>query len=525
MWEKNHNNFLINQVLTQRLKLFWVAALLWLAAMVLIADRTGSVIVDGFQSIGAISASKYSGDLHWPMMGNFMGYDHTWGFHWIGWPLLRSLFLPLLPWNPVTEFSLLCAIWLAVAVLLAKTIKRSREGSSAFSAASLSLLAPGFLVALQSYRPEIITGLLLILYPYARDERNGGKGFFLGMLFLFLPLFHPLGVVIPAAWITADFIWKLRDSGWKQAIFGAIRPSCCLAAGCLLMACWFFLQPQAWDQFLLNIRTQRLLTEGLGPGYWQVMRWGYGSKSAFPLVLLLLGGICGGIIALWHQWQHHRNEAMLRPQTLAAVGFLSASAFNLVAKNPNSNHMLAVMPFAAWLFLLACNSVYKDQWLRLRKALFALFVCVCNVYPLKNMHLLLKQGGKSYRGELRKALGEIPSTGKVLIPVVFWESAQILALQQKTIYQFSTFPNVLERSKRYSYEDRVLSDIRQGDLLLWDSLQEQGGVFNFVEVTALKHQIIRPPSQPEMWEKVKDIHITTRYSKSQPVDFELYRKK
>lgn len=524
MSEKPHNNRLMNQALIQKLKLPGIAGLCWLAAMVLIADRTGSVIVDGFQSIGAISASQYPADLHWPMLGDFMGYDRVWGFHWIGWPLLRSLLLPVLPWNPVTEFFLLCAIWLAVAVLLGKTVKRSTQGLSTFGAASLSLLAPGFLVALQSYRPEIITALLLMLCLNGRDERNRGKGFAYGILFLLLPLFHPLGVVVPASWIAADFMWKLRDSGWKQAIFGGIRSSCCLATGCLLMACWFVLQPQAWDQFLLNIKAQRLLTEGLGPGYWQVMRWGYGFKSAFPLVLLLLGAICGGIVALRHQWQYHRTETMLRPQTLAAVGFLSAMAFNLVAKNPNTNHMLAVIPLAAWLFLLACNSLLNDQWQRFRTILVALFVCVCNAHPIKNMHLLLKQGGASYRGELRKALADMPTSGRVLIPVAFWEAALIQGKTTTTEYRFSTFPNILEAQPRSEYESRLDKVLDAGDILIWDSQQEAGGIFNFVKKTALRHVILQPDNDSSGWTKLHDLVIPATYSTNQSKTFEVYQK-
>ncbi len=521
----HHNNFVKQWVAIHRSKLLVTACLCWLVAMVILADRTGAVIVDGFQSIGAVAASDIPGDLHWPMLGNFLGYDQVWGFHWIGWPLLRSLFLPLVSWNPVTDFALLSSAWLATAVFLGKTIKRSTDGNFAFGAASLSLLSPGFLVALQSYRPEIITSLLLMLYLYGRDMQILGRNFIPRIIFLLLPLFHPLGVVVPVSWIAADFLWQLRRSGWKQAIRGSIGPSCFLAMGTLSMVGWFLWQPQAWDQFLLNIRTQRLLTEGLGPGYWQVMRWGYGFKSALPLVLLLVIAIWGGILALRHQWQNHRSDSMIHPQTLAAIGFITAVAFNLVVKNPNTNHMLAVAPLAAWLFCLAWNSPFRNQAPSLRTTGLVLFVFLWNLHTLKNLHLLVKLSGASYREELRNILVSTPSSCRVLIPVAFWEAALLQSKTSNTDYRFSTFPNILEAELRSEYESKLESNLEPDDILIWDPQQETGGIFNFVKATALEHSIICPPAQPDVWEKVKDIHIATQYSRSQSINFVIYRKK
>jgi hypothetical protein len=70
----------------------------------------------------------------------------------------------------------------------------------------------------------------------------------------------------------------------------------------------------------------------------------------------------------------------------------------------------------------------------------------------------------------------------------------------------------------------VLQDLQPGDLLLWDPLQERGGVFNFVTETALRHLLILPEQQPEQWEKLRDIQIPVQYSRGQATDFVLYRK-
>jgi hypothetical protein len=64
-----------------------------------------------------------------------------------------------------------------------------------------------------------------------------------------------------------------------------------------------------------------------------------------------------------------------------------------------------------------------------------------------------------------------------------------------------------------------------GDLLLWDPLQDEAGIFNFVEATALKHQLIRPMDDPTVWERLADQQVAITYSKGQPNCFELYRKR
>jgi hypothetical protein len=156
--------------------------------------------------------------------------------------------------------------------------------------------------------------------------------------------------------------------------------------------------------------------------------------------------------------------------------------------------------------------------------LITIFVFVCNVHPLKNMQLLIKQGGASYRGELQKALAVIPSSSRVLIPVAFWEAALLQGKTSTTEYRFSTFPNILEAEPRRHYEDKLSGTLESGDILIWDPKQELGGIFNFVTATALRHVILQPDQPGTGWTRLQSIHIPSIYSQSQAEEFMVYRK-
>ena len=170
---------------------------IWLS---MLAHQTGSIIVDGFQSLGAMTESSMPGSLHWPLVGSFMGYDQTWGFHWIGWPLLRSLLVPLLEWQPLIELCILSVLWAASSWMVMTLTDRAETPSLKIWAGLLTVIAPGFLVAAQSYRPEIPTALfLLIALRYWQSGEKKQQAMRAVALFV-LPLMHPLGFIVPVSW-------------------------------------------------------------------------------------------------------------------------------------------------------------------------------------------------------------------------------------------------------------------------------------------------------------------------------------
>lgn len=496
---------------------------LFTVGLFLLVGETGSVIVDGFQSLGAVADSSRGGDLHWPMLGGFMGYDHVWGFHWIGWPWLRSLLLPLLPWSPKVDLAICCGLWALAAMAVSRIAEKEGDRTTGILTGLASVLAPGFLIAAQSYRPEIPTalGLVLTLSVWNASSRSGRLVRVLSCVIL--PILHPLGLVVPGTWCAFDFLRNLRPFDLK-ALLPPVLKALPLLVGAGLMFAWMATQPEAWEQFSLNLRSQRMLIEGLGTGYGTFFRWGIGSLGALPLVVLIT------VACLRGAWLVIRSlkgggRAGTDPLTLAGAGVSVTLAFNIVAKNPNSLHLVAILPLAAWLFVSLLAVLRSRLGARAHlAAVVASSALFCGL-SLKQSWKLVRSPGPGFRASLSNALESLPQSRRILIPVAMWEAAVTSPRRDSTEFQFSTFPNLLPNAERKSYEEKLMSKLRPGDLLIWDPLQDYGGIFNFVTTTALRHQVLRPPDDPLGWERLPDLRIPVLYSRGQSDRFELYRKR
>lgn len=499
---------------------FFFALVLWL-----LPYFSGSVIVDGFQSLGAVSDSSKPLDLHWPLVGSFMGYQQCWGFHWPGWSLLRSFALPLIPQTPWIDLLLLALIWCTCSWYVIKISSPRSSSLVRVTTYIIALLAPGYLVAAQSYRPEIVTALFLLMILHYWQAKETKPKWMRTAALTILPLLHPLGFVIPVTWFAWDFLRDSKNIGIAKASKNIARNAWPLGLGILLFCSWFAFQPNAWAQFQLNVKSQRQLVDGLGAGWNTFFVWAIGSRDTLPLVGIIFGAILGSLLLIKPVLKGEKSSSEFHQSIYSALGVWIAIIFNIVTKNPNSLHLVAILPMCIILHVRLIDHVGKAIHPILFPIGMVTTLLVLSIYPLKNTYILYQNNGRSYRREIVASLDTLPRADKVLIPVAFWEAALEKQRDTGQVYQFSTFPNILNKADRTIYEQQILSNVKAGDLLLWDPLQELGGVFNFVEITALRHQVIRPPSQPDLWEEIKRIHIPTHYSKGQPVEFLVYRKK
>jgi len=451
-----------------------------------------------------------------------MGYDHGWGFHWFGWPWLRSLLLPLLPWSPGGDIALGCVLWATASLVTFKLVATQGKKEGLFCGL-LMLAAPSFLVAAQSYRPEIPAALALVAALGLWNKTSLVSSLLRTLLLLLLPTLHPLGLVVPAIWCLMGLVAEWRLSGFAVALRSCGWHLLPLASGVALFALWFALQPEAWAQFELNVRSQRLLTEGMGTGYGTFFRWGFGSLGSVPLGFLLLVACGQAVTVVLGSLRSPVREISL--EAYSAFGLLAAIAFNIAARNPNVLHLLMVMPLSAILFKEAVWRVTGGVGASWRVIAVTSSLAVFSSLAIKQGVGLIRHQGVGYRGELASAFRQLPASSRVLIPAVFWEAALERGKETTTSYRFSTFPNILPRTERAAYENALATDIQSGDLIVWDSLQEEGGIFNFVSETALQHQVIRPPDQEALWERLPDLVIPIAYSNGQSTVFRIYRRR
>lgn len=504
----------------------WRALLgIWLLCSGLgwIAYQTGSVVVDSFQSLGAVAGAAGPGRLRWPFMGDFMGYDQTWGFHWFGWPFVRSLLLPVLPWRPMTDFALACLIWGGAAWLIARLAERLRQDSSGIWVGLLSVSAPGFMASLQSYRPEILTALVLVVALVTWEEKGRKEAVWRSVALILLPMLHPLGSVVPGCWLATTALLDWRRYRWKAAAIRTLPRAMALGLGVLLLLAWYGFQPTAWAQFQLNVRCQRLLVEGLGAGWLTFFKWGLGGISSIFLLSLFIPASLWGLRCVAGGLSPSLTSNR-RLELLASIGVLVTLAFNIAAKNPNMLHLVAVMPMAAWLCQGFVHWVAGAMPRRLGQFGLPALLLLFWVYPLRQGLSCLRHQGVGYRDELADVLDGLPDSKRILIPVALWEAA-LSRPSSATEYRFSTFPNLLTQVERAEFERSLVDQLQVGDLLIWDPLQDDGGIFNFVTATALKHQVLRPPDDPEHWERLEDRTLKVTYSRGQPSSFQVYRRK
>lgn len=499
------------------------ACIIWSVVLWQLVLRTGGIIVDGVQSIGAVAGAEGPGKLRWPFLGSFLGYDQTWGFHWFGWPWLRSLLLPVLEWSPRNDLALISCLWALAAWCLFRMIARTSNVREAAAAGLFALCGPGLVVVIASYRPEVPTALGLVLLADAWSRESAWARARKLALLAILPSLHPLGFVVPLAWLGASAYLDWRGAGRAAALRRLWPGAAALAIGVAGFFCWYAMQPPAWEQFRTNVVSQRMLVEGLNAGYLTLFRWGLSGMGAIPLLALLVPAVASSIvigISCLRDPSNWNNKPLMLAAVAVAAGFL----FNLVTRNPNPHHFTAVMPFAAWLLA----NVLGKAVARMRWKLFApaagVVLLLFNALPAKQMASLLKGRGTSYRSELTGVLNGLPPARRVLIPVCLWEAA-VKQPGSAAKYRFSTFPNILPKQQRREFEEHLFEDSRSGDLLIWDQRQDDEGVFNFVKDVALRHEIIRPKENPGEWERLPDARVGVTYSRSQPSVFEIYRRR
>ncbi len=501
-----------------------VMAVVWLILAWQTVLRTGTVIVDGFQSTGAVAATRQPGQLFWPMVGDFLGYDHCWGFHWFGWLWLRSLTTWAVPWSPGVDLLLMACLWLGAAWLCGTAAARFTAAAWAGALAQALVLAmPVAMIAAQSYRPELPAAVLLT-WVATRWQRVGWAGRLArGLPLLALPCIHPLGLVVPACWLATAVLFERR--ALRRCVAERWSDAVALVVGAGLFVLWFALQPQAWAQFQANVTAQRQLAHAMGFGFDGIFRLGLTTRPALMSWPVIGVGSALAAVVLWEALAGKAEAGRNSFGRLAAAAWFGALLFCVVTRNPNALHLTAVFPFVGALAAVAVHRmVAAGRAPRLvGYAVAAVVVGALALLPAKRLILLGKHRAASYREVVRGLVGSLPQARHTYIPVAMWEAA-IAAGGTGAGYRFSTFPNLLDRANREEFELAIFRDVTTGDLLVIDPLQEKAGVFNSYPETAMRQTLVVPDGSSD-WELVAEHRLPFLYSQGQSERFLVYRRR
>ena len=101
------------------------------------------------------------------------------------------------------------------------------------------------------------------------------------------------------------------------------------------------------------------------------------------------------------------------------------------------------------------------------RVLVVVFIGLHGLFWGTRTYSWIKCGMPNVRKEILEITNTLPSARRILVPVVFWESA----IGRPTAFAMNTLPNTATNQRRTAYEASVYADLIKGDLVVFDRFQ------------------------------------------------------
>lgn len=452
---------------------------------------------DGFQSIGA-SFGGNVGHLSWPFVGNFEGYADRWGYHWFGWPMLRSWFAGMFSFSPLGDAFFLHGVRTLTGILVAQYVYRHYQSvGAALLACATILLQKGWFCSMAFlYRPETVSALLLWLAAEPLWSKTAWPLWrkIVSMIALFLcPMMHPLAVAA-SGWVAVLGIIKERvaDRGsWLLLSFRWLLPS---LLGVLCLIGYYASNESTYVQLMTTVQTMQLVKMDTLSVLQNMFLAANNVFYVWPVSALF-------VISVAAVWQKrivgHELFCLFASSSFLGLGF----AYLIAGGHPNVGHAALMTPFlglwAAQVFVIEFDKVVIGKMVRMASVLMVLF---CTLPLLLVVVAFVQAPPQSPRKKameiLESALAQ--TKGRVVIPLSLWEAALMQNPEVRSRIRFATFPNYASVKRRNDYENEVVESIRDGDLLISVPMSE---------AAIQAHEIMPWPRHPKyedelFWEEV-----------------------
>jgi len=453
------------------LALFTIVSLLWTSLSCWVGwHAVGPGFPDGFQSVGTTFGNRPS-HLAWPMVGTFEGFDQAWGYHWFGWPMLRSLAGAVAPWTALGDGILLHLLRAFAAVLVGCCLfSNQRSIGAAWIGFSTVLLNRGWFCSMAFlFRPETATALLLWLAALPLLYKRGSRSTFVdrvsaGSLVL-LPLMHPLAwpsVFLLALMGSLTIRHEAKALNW----FGkaCLRWWLPVVVGFALFAGYYLAEPLRLAQLKDTLQTTALIRSGLGDSARRL--FGDPKNIFYSGPVLLVVGLSA--LAVWRS-AAARSSWIWDGFGLSMAMVLLSLVYLLAAGHPNTGHATVMASFLGYsagrLFDLDWRSMASSQIVR-----FSLIghATLCSIPLFLTAISFVAHAPASPRARAASVLSEAlaSTTGRVIIPLSLWEAAGRVSNQDLARIRFVTFPNWVPMSRRLAYERDLVSSLADGDMLV-----------------------------------------------------------
>lgn len=417
---------------------------------------------DGFQSVGA-ALGRHPGHLAWPFVGTFEGYDQTWGYHWFGWPMVRSWLGVFLPWSSLGDAALLHVLRFGVAVHVALLVHaRFRSNTGAWVGFLTVLFHRGWFASMAFLdRPETWASVLLwfAAVPLLSSSPRKWHGWVAAICLVFAPSAHPLALAGGGIIALAGTFRDGRKALWKWWL-----P---LFAGMVWFACYYQSDPIRLHQLKDTLGSMRGLKSGMVQTFARLF---LDPRNVFFSAPLLCITACSAL-AWWRADKPTRAEATPVLALSMALALL-APLYLIATGHPNIGHGATVAPFIGFAAGVAFHlmSRFSRGWSRLGRLALGGQALACGLPLVLATIAVAAFKPSSPRERARQVLAEALATGSgsVFIPLSLWEAAAERPEEEWKRIRFTTFPNLVPNERRVTYEKQSLSILSDGDILVVD---------------------------------------------------------
>lgn len=348
---------------------------------------------------------------------------------------------------------------------------------------------------------------------------------------LLLPIVIPEGVAVVAGFL---IFWALMLK-LREGAFGRVSDlrwiSLAYVVGLMGLVGHFLIPDNTWTHLSENLAAQGEIPKGV----FHTLRLAVLSKSdlgSWPLWLL---GFVAAFKILWDEVRRIGKENVQRLDAInywalaASLMLLGITGVTFLTGNVNGLRLMMLIP---WLVLLSAGvikNVLESKLIDRRGFRLIFYGAAIGILVAPALFFTYRWSQwntlntYALRDRAADCLRSLPDARVTYIPIGLWEAA--VEDDRRREFRFATFPNLALEDYRRSYENHVYRDLQEGDLLVFDVIDDEGGG-PFPNATKAKMQILSASVRDwSKWELVDEISYKVGDSKAFQRHWKVYRRK
>lgn len=483
----------------------------WRYLLAILAIWIGSTawLIVRFRALGSdsimyglpLAFAKGPFSLSVPFLGDFPPYSAVWGHQWPGAMWLRGAIFAIVPFSRGFDISILLSLQFASGLLLGWLVWKTTQSRLASLGTFLIVVSDRVIIAgLELHRFETIAILSLVLLYVGLTLTSGakevaGRGSRVTSHWWFVvaslggfgaACMHPFAMALAGGILGMGVVdWAiLRRRSFASVAFPVLG----FLAGLGSVALYFWLLPEAFEQFRANLALQNSFNGGTRLAFFNHLRYYHGLG-----ITLWVGAMVSGCVLLigWIKGKTP-HERWISWTILPLV--LSVPLLFALTRSSNNNYTAFAIPFAA----LSCGMAAGFLTGRLQpilRHLPAMGVLVlafgfASAYPYRWL-VFVKSGMPDFPSEMRAVLNSIPPGTRVFIPPALWSEA---TKDPNREYRLCSLYIASPWETRLAYETKVYAEAKPGDVLIVDLLPGSDA-----DVWGVLPTFERYPPDPDAW--------------------------